>query len=411
MAGECRTGELLSKTRTARVGLTHEWPVSIENTLEYRTKYAQEYDLATFTKNQHYVPRLLLRNFATEHRKVYRIHLLDLARSDFRPNQSVANVCSENYFYDKDNAIEQFVEQNVETPAAGEIQALCSANPIIEASPSREVSRFISVQIARTAEALNQFQVFLNGMTKTMFREMARLNGFDEDAAEKARLVPTEPHLVSSRLALNGCIAWLLIHDLKQHLIINESPREFFISDHPVVHSNLYLHGLNIFSSGSLSVAGAQIFVPISTRRLLCLYDSRIYKYGSKGSRISTTSSLDTVTALNVLQIRNSPQALMFRSLEDREDIHRLAGRWRHRPLWEHKSFFNPAQDIGRGKLKSLHAVAKIQGTPEVRLPFFKMKNAIRRRPPRAEDRIPAAIEAFEQMMKKGTSIKELNSN
>jgi len=363
--------------------------------------------MSNLTKNQHYVPRLLLRNFATEHKKVQRIHLLDLARSAFRPNQNVANVCSENYFYDKDNAIEQFLEQNVETPAASEIQALCSANPIIDATPSRELARFISVQIARTAEALNQFQVFLNGMTKTMFREMARLNGFDENAAEKVRLVPTEPSLVSSRLALNGCIAWLLIHDLKQHLIINESPNEFLISDHPIVQSNLYLYGLNVLNSGSLSVGGVQIFLPISTRRLLCLYDSQMYKYGSKESRVSTTGSVDTVRALNILQIRNGAQTLMFRSLEDCDEIRELASRWHHRPLWEHRSFCNPAEDAGEGKMKSLHAVAKIQCRPEVRLPFFKIKNAIRRRPPRAEDRIPAAVAAFEQMMVREKELRE----
>lgn len=234
-----------------------------------------------------------------------------------------------------------------------------------------------------------------------MFREMARLNGFDEDAAERVRLVPTEPRLISSRLALNGCIAWLLIHDLEQHLIVNNTPHEFLISDHPVVRSNLYLHGLNVLNTGSLSVAGAQIFLPISTRHLLCLYDPKIYKYGHKSSRISQIDSPSVVRALNILQIRNNPQALMFRKLEDCDDIRNLSRSWHGKPLWEHRSFYNPAESISEGKMKSLHAVTKIQIAPEVKLPFFQIKRNIRRRPLRAEDRIPAAVEAFDRMMEK----------
>lgn len=355
----------------------------------------------TLTKNQHYVPQLLLRNFATESKRVHRINVLDLARNNFRPNQNVADVCSENYFYDKDNAVEKFLEKNVETPAATEIQALCSGNPMVEPVPSREISRFISVQISRTAEALNQAQAFINGMTKTMFREMARLNGFDEDAAEQVQLAPIEPQLISSRLALNGCIAWLLIHDLEQHLIINNTSQEFLISDHPVVHTNLYLHDLNVLNTGSLSVAGVQIFLPISTHRLLCLYDHRIYKYGDRCSRISHIDSAEVVRALNILQIRNSPQALMFRNAENRNDICNLSRNWHGKPLWEHKSFYNPAESIGEAKMKSLHAVTRIQMAPEVKLPFFKVKRNVRHRPLQAEDRIPAAVEAFDRMMEK----------
>jgi hypothetical protein len=254
-----------------------------------------ELKLNSITKNQHYVPQFLLRNFAIEQKGVYRLNVLDISKSQFRRNQNVKHICSENYFYDKDNQIEKFLDKNVETPAALEIQSLCKVDPLIEKMPSRELARFISVQISRTAEALKQSQDFLNGMTKTMFREMARLNGFDEDAAERVRLVPSEPRLVSSHLALNGCIAWLLIHDLEQHLLINRTSEDFIISDHPVVQTNVYLYGNNSLNTGSVSVIGVQLFLPISPKRVLCLYDPLVYKYGDRNSRITEIYEVDTI--------------------------------------------------------------------------------------------------------------------
>lgn len=352
-------------------------------------------------KNQHYVPQFLLRNFSMECKGVHRTNVLDLVRGNFRQNQNVAEICSENYFYDKDNVVERFLEKNVETPVANEIQALCSEESAIAASPSRELLRFISVQITRTAEAVNQAQTFVNGMTKTIFREMARLNGFDEDAAERVQLVPTDPRTVTSRLAFNGCIAWLLIHDLEQHLVINKTPHDFVISDHPVAHCNSYLYGLNVLNTGSLSVSGAQLFLPISPSRLLCLYDPRIYKYGQKDLRISQVDSIETVRAINILQLRNNPKALMFRKKEDYKTLHDLSKRWYRRPLWEHKSFYNRAEPVSVNKMKSLHAVTKIQIPPEVKFPFFKIKKKRRRSTVSTDDRIPAAVEAFDRMMEK----------
>lgn len=357
--------------------------------------------MGEITKNQHFVPQFLLRNFASERKRVYRINVLDLVRDHFRPNQNVADICSQNYFYDKNNAIENFLEKNVETPASEDINELCTEHPIISSTPSRQLARFISVQLARTAEALDQALVFINGMTKTMFRELARLNDFDEDAAERCRLVPTEPRLLASRLALNGCISWLLIHDLEQHLVVNRTAREFVISDHPVVHSNCYLYGQNILTTGSLAVAGAQIFFPIAPNRLLCLYDPRIYKYGQRNSRISVVDSVETVDAINVLQVRNGPRAIMFRESSQRDLAVLLHRAWGSKPLWKHRSFFNPATENDQGELRSLHAVSKMQLPPKVTLPFFKVKNNIRRRPVIDPDRVPEAVAAFESMMKK----------
>lgn len=355
--------------------------------------------MSAVTKNQHYVPQFLLRNFATRRGRAYRIHVFDPMRDVLRCNQNVSDVCAQNYFYDDDNLVEKFLEANVETPAATEILAIRSDECLTSPFPSRSITRFIAVQLARTAVAAKQSLATANAFVGTMSKELLRLNGFDEATPPKVRMVLTDPKVHHSRLALSGCAAWILIKDLRQHLVINETERDFLISDNPVVQSNLYLAAQPIPHAASMSAAGAQLFLPLSTRHLLCLYDGSVYKYGNKHSHASKIRQEETVLAINLLQARNQPGALMFHDKDDGEAVHRMAKAWNHRPLWTQQSFIYPAMPIGNGQLRSVHMVAKMQAAPHIQLPFFKIKKSARRRPVVLEDRNPEAIAAFDRLM------------
>jgi len=358
------------------------------------------------TKNQHYVPKLLLRNFATRKGREYRIHVFDPIRDVIRCNQNVSDVCAQNYFYDNDNWVEKFLAANVETPAGPEILAISSDKCLISPFPSRSIARFIAVQLARTAVAAKQSLATANALIGTMSKELLRLNGFDEAIPPKVRMVLTDPKVHHARLALTGCVAWILIKDLRQHLVINETARDFLISDNPVVQSNLYLSAQPVPHAASMSAAGAQLFLPISTRHLLCLYDDSVYKYGEKNSHISRIKQEETVLSINLLQARNQPRTLMFRDQSDGETIQRVAKAWNHRPLWTQKSFTSPAMPTGNGQLRSVHMVAKMQAAPHIQLPFFKIKKSARRRPVMLEDRNPEAVAAFERLMAENRDVE-----
>ncbi|MFZ2753952.1 MAG: DUF4238 domain-containing protein [Lysobacteraceae bacterium] len=362
--------------------------------------------MSTVTKNQHYVPQFLLRNFATRHGRTHRIHVFDTIRNDLRCNQNVADVCAQNYFYDNDNWVENFLETNVETPAVAEIAALCSEGRQVPHFPSRAMARFITVQWARTAEATSQTLAAANGLIGTMSQELLRLNGFDEAAAPRIRLVLTDPKQHHARLALSGCNAWILIQDLRQHLIINDTTHDFLISDHPVAQSNLYLGAQPVPHAASMSAAGAQLFLPLSTRHLLCLYDASVYKYGSRHSNVSRIDSKETVRAINLLQARNTPGSLMFRDQVDREAVRQMSETWQNRPLWTQQNSHSRAMPIRNGQLRSVHMVARMQAPPHVLLPFFKIKNSTRRRPAILEDRDPVAVAVFERLMTDARYVK-----
>lgn len=350
------------------------------------------------TKAQHYVPQLLLRNFANRQRDdTHRLEVMDMERKSVRGNQSVKNVCVENYFYDKDNKVETLLERYVETPAADSVRAICSSSGNIKSKPSRELYQFVAVLMNRTPKAKSEFQECANGMTKTVFRELARLNGFDED--EGIRIMPSEPRVLSASLALSAIQSWILIYDLRQHMIINETSEEFVISDHPVVHLNTYLFGVYELDTGSLAAPGVQLLVPLSPRHALCLYDAKIYKYGAaKNDRVTFLQSTDVVDMINALQIRNSGNLVMFRNKQMLSKIECLVRKWSNKPLWEYKSFYTPARHVRPDDLRSTHAVARFQCTPQVLLPFAKIKNKVRRVDRTISVRIPEAVMAFEEI-------------
>jgi len=64
--------------------------------------------MSQITKNQHFVPQSLIKHFSEGDEVVY---VYDSKRNILRPPTSVARVLSENYFYDRDNLVENFLAQ------------------------------------------------------------------------------------------------------------------------------------------------------------------------------------------------------------------------------------------------------------------------------------------------------------
>lgn len=71
--------------------------------------------MSKITKNQHFVPQFLLKNFTSQSEVV---NIYDSVRNILRPPTSVNRVLAENYFYDKDNSVENFLADKIEGPAS-----------------------------------------------------------------------------------------------------------------------------------------------------------------------------------------------------------------------------------------------------------------------------------------------------
>ena len=143
------------------------------------------------TRNQHFVPRCLLRNFTSESNVV---NIYDSSREKLRNPTSVDRVLSENYFYDKDNVVENFLALYIEGPASkvlnvirGEsFEPLCLDGQI-------SILRFIMVQLSRTPSALSTSLNTLQTLMDDVIKQLGTLNGFCEEITDNIKFSLNDP--------------------------------------------------------------------------------------------------------------------------------------------------------------------------------------------------------------------------
>jgi len=351
------------------------------------------------TKNQHYVPRLLLKNFSKSEGNVYRVELYDSKREQVRTNTSISNVFSQNYFYDKDNLVEKFLSDNVEAPASSVIERILD-NPYFFQNPkSLDMLRFISVQANRTPGALSDALECIDKFSTTMIEQIGKLNNFDPEVTSKIKLVMKDPQSILARQTVEGALNWPLIQDLEWHIFINKTQQDFIISDHPVVHYNWLLKDSNDCKYTSLTSCGVQIFIPLSSEITYCLYDKKVYKIGLKNKHYTVISSRRDVDILNQLQVRNRESVVAYSDIDSYKYVYKLCQKFPAKSLHETHSWYSEAVSIGGNKLKSTHAIWRTQARLSDWLSAVKIKNKIRKKGVACYDRNPDIVERHRQFM------------
>jgi len=209
------------------------------------------------TKNQHYVPKCLLKHFGWKANKgIWKINIFDVARSTVRYNQAIKEVFSQNYFYDKDNSIENFIEKTIETPASVIIDQIVRGNFEIVNEDPPILLRFISSLLSRTLEAREEVLLFFNSHIESIVRQLLRLNGFDPEEASKGRFEIYDLSQVASLITIQGSVNAIILRDLAFHFVVNETELEFYISDHPVFTYNWLYRNLDHPAITSISARG-----------------------------------------------------------------------------------------------------------------------------------------------------------
>ncbi|TOB19389.1 hypothetical protein CGK11_23335, partial [Vibrio parahaemolyticus] len=100
------------------------------------------------TRNQHFVPRCLLKNFTSDDNVV---NIYDSYRGKLRNPTSIDRVLAENYFYDRDNVVENFLAEYIEEPASRVLKMFRGeSNAPLDSKAQIDLLRFIVVQLNRT---------------------------------------------------------------------------------------------------------------------------------------------------------------------------------------------------------------------------------------------------------------------
>lgn len=104
----------------------------------------------------------------------------------------------------------------------------------------------------------------------------------------------------------------ICLDDLKMCLLSANSPDAFMTSDNPVFKYNLYCESFTAGGTTGATSTGLLIFLPISPRFCLLLYDGSVYKVGRPGKQeLIITTSAD-VNLINGMQYIGADANLYF---------------------------------------------------------------------------------------------------
>lgn len=328
------------------------------------------------TKKQHYVPQCLLKNFGFGTKKRKKINVFDIERSVIRYDQPVKEVFSQNYFYDKDNKVENFMAENIESSASKVLDKIVDGDFTVVDEDVLALHRFILSLFYRTPEASERASGFINSQLESIVRELLSLNGFDPEEASAGQFNFHQDQL-ASLITVQGVLDAVILKDLEYHIIKNETASEFYISDHPVFSYNWLYRNLEHPGVTSLTATGLQIFLPLSPQMTLCLYDPKVYKYGQKGL-VTCVSKDEDIEILNSFQVINSDSIIGFHSRHNEAHVKHLYERYKNIKLHQYESGILSTQKEGKMKTRSTHFVLTRQAKLRKMPSFVKIKRKSR---------------------------------
>ena len=252
------------------------------------------------------VPQFYLRYFACAPK---RTNLFNLPRQLMIPAVSIKHQCSRHNFYEfAPNLEDSFAD--LEANAARVIRRVEAHGhlPDEESDDWLSLLAFIVFQHLRTSNAAKSTDAYTEYFGRLVVENDPKLADIDPNSV-KLRNV----YAVAMPLSIAPDIL-PLAHDLRAHLFVNTTGREFITSDDPVVLHNQYCEGITYQGVNGWACAGIQVFWPISPKKLIVLYDRDTYVVpeSSPGARASKLSREFDVAQLNSLQILNAHHNVYF---------------------------------------------------------------------------------------------------
>jgi hypothetical protein len=271
-------------------------------------------------RRQHYVPKLYLRGFQSEPR---RINLYHLASRDAVKDASLRDQCYIHKFYGPSPEIEDSLA-SLEDVAAPVIRAICeSGKPPAPGTEQHSVLlSFVGLQILRTPVARQNIKDSWVKMDAQIFG--------DSEPSPESGLARFSPVPDNEALALQMKIVPQYVEalaDLHVHVARTGIREGLITSDNPVFKYNTYCRGIRYLGVTGAHSRGLQIFLPLSPRILLLLYDAAVYAVSEDRSTQSTYGSIsrEDVERLNAAQIINAEECVYFADWYSSESIDRLA--------------------------------------------------------------------------------------
>ncbi|WP_104403063.1 DUF4238 domain-containing protein [Vibrio penaeicida] len=358
--------------------------------------------MSQITKKQHYVPQFLLRGFDATPDGSEKINVYDINRNSNRGLQSINTAFMQNYFYDKDNEVENFLSSKIEAPASVVINEIRCGQVTKIQDKDTSLIKFIACQHSRTVEARDDALAFINAHFSEIFSDLNRLNnlGFKDPTKIKLALKDKDAmrNFISERV-YSGVLMSKGLEDLKFHLLVNKTNSEFVISDHPITQYNWLYRELEHPGIGSLMAKGVQFYLPISPTLCLCAYDPMSYKFGTRKSFVSDITCISDIDWLNDLQVRSTNSVIGYCSTFMQQYIARKSSLIGQKIYTRHSEDLGEITDSG-GNLRTRHMAYTKQVRLTTKPSFYKVLKRANSRSTIYEERDPEVSSAVLELQK-----------
>ena len=252
-------------------------------------------------KQNHYVPRFYMKRFGSTGRS---IHLLNTTSMKAVPDASIAKQCQRKNLYN--SGLEDALSK-LESFIASEIYRADGY-----AQVTTELWRlFVATQYVRVPRKSDPGTKFMEAVADYWLEWQLENNSEIRDRDTSYTITGNSIEM------LLGALPSLLssMRGLKARVVSIESPR-FILGDKPVVLYNQYCEQVEHYAGLGSNRSGVQLFMPLSPKEYLLLYDGQIYDYVK--SQEVTYADVET---LNMLQIVQSESNVYFSSWADREQL------------------------------------------------------------------------------------------
>jgi hypothetical protein len=124
-----------------------------------------------------------------------------------------------------------------------------------------------------------------------------------------------------------------VLMDLCPKLLRNETSSDFITSDAPALTYNQWMQSIGReHGTLGLAMSGIQLFLPISPRYILTLFDDAVYRLGRPKDRVVPVQDERVVKQLNAVHVTFADQCLYYANDSSRTDIDRLPWELRDEP-------------------------------------------------------------------------------
>lgn len=255
-------------------------------------------------KSQHYVPKVYLRNFSdAAHGKTICLHNIVSGRNV--RGAPIKSQCARNYLYGTDDL--EHLLGDVESKYADWVgRGILATPPIVTPYVDDFLRLFASIQYMRTAAQIARMQAMMALMTELSNLPPGHELSALSDSSETDVARQNVSHAIEMRNAIN---------DLAACLIYNRTEVPFITCDTPVVVTNrLFCQRRNETNFG-VGNAGAILYLPLSPRIALLLYDSNVYSI-DKVNRVWVNAVNDNdILKFNCLIFAHAKQNLYMSDL------------------------------------------------------------------------------------------------